>query len=70
MGAFFHLSYLYEKEIRIMVSPKIRVLPSGILSQTLDFCFGISIVEACYRLSSRKVDAQSMINWTIVSQLS
>jgi len=29
------------------------------------FCFGISIVETCYQLSSRKVDAQGVINWTV-----
>jgi len=34
------------------------------------FCFSISIVEMCYRLSSGKVDAQSVINWTVVGQLS
>jgi len=34
------------------------------------FRHGISIVEACYQLSSRKVDAQSVINWTVVGQLS
>ena len=31
---------------------------------------GISIVEACYQLGSRKVDAQSVINWAVVGQLS
>jgi len=30
---------------------------------------GCSIVEACYQRSSRKVDAQSVINWTVVDQL-
>jgi len=30
------------------------------------FRHGISIVETCYQLSSRKVDAQSVINWTVV----
>jgi len=34
------------------------------------FCFGISVVETCYQLSSRKVDAPSMINRTVVDQLS
>jgi len=34
------------------------------------FCFGILILETCYRLSLRKMDAQSMINGTVVSQLS
>jgi len=33
------------------------------------FCFGVSIVETCYRLSLRKVDARSVINWTVVDQL-
>ena len=31
---------------------------------------GISIVEACYQLSSRKMDAQRVINWAVVGQLS
>jgi len=31
---------------------------------------GISIIEACYQLSSRKADAQTVINWTVVGQLS
>ena len=30
----------------------------------------LSIVETCYQLSSRKVDAQSVINWTVGGQLS
>ena len=31
---------------------------------------GISTVEACYQLTARKVDAQSvMINWAVVGQL-
>ena len=30
------------------------------------FRHSISIVEACYQLSSRKVDAQSVINWAVV----
>jgi len=34
------------------------------------FCFGISIVKTCYQLSSRNVDAQGVINWTIVGHLS
>jgi len=31
------------------------------------FCFGVSIVEMCYQLSSRKVGVQSV---TVVGQLS
>ena len=34
------------------------------------FCFDVSIVEACCWLGSRKLDAQSVINWTVVGQLS
>jgi len=30
----------------------------------------LSIVETCYQLSSRKVDAQTVINWAVVDQLS
>ena len=30
----------------------------------------ISIVETCYQFSSRKVDAQSVINWAVVGHLS
>ena len=54
------------------VSTKIRELSSRNLCQTADLknFFGKSIVETCYRLSSRKLDAQSVINWTVVSQLS
>ena len=57
---------------KIQVSSKVRVglLPSGTLLQTLDSRYRISIVEACYQFSSRKVDAQSVINWTVVGQLS
>jgi len=34
------------------------------------FRHSISIVEACYQHSSRKVDDQGMINWTVIGQLS
>jgi len=58
----------------IQVPSKIRALPSGTLLQTRSglkkFRHSISIVETCYRLSSKKVDAQSVINWTVVGQLS
>ena len=53
---------LYYSEIR--VSAKIRLLSSGTLLQTL------SSWHIDRRLSSRKVDAQSVVNWTIVGQLS
>ena len=34
------------------------------------FRHGISIVETCYQLSLKKVDAQSVLNWFVVGQLS
>jgi len=42
------------------------VLKSGLRK----FRHGISITETCYQLSSRKVNAQSVINWAVVGQLS
>jgi len=47
-------------------SPWNFVLNSGLRK----FRHGISIVETCYQFSSRKVDAQSVINWAVVGQLS
>jgi len=48
----------------VWVPPTIRVLPSRTLLQTpdLEFRQSISIVETCYHLSARKVDAKSVIN--------
>ena len=34
------------------------------------FLHGISIVETCYQLRRRKVDADSVINWSVIGQLS
>jgi len=59
----------------ILVPPKIRVLPSGTLRQTLDFKKILPLhidrrnVLPSYQLSSRKMDARSVINWTVVSHL-
>jgi len=55
----------------IQVPSKIRVLPSGTFSPNSGlrkFRHSMSIVESCYQLSSRKVDAQNVINWTVVGQ--
>ena len=60
---------LCYKEIH--VSTKIRVLPSGTLSQTQDLeNFASAYIDRreVYQFSSRKVDAQSVINWTVVGQ--
>jgi len=56
------------KEIQVSNKNKGTFLLNFFL--TLKICRGISIVETCYKLSSRNVDAQSVINWTIVDQLS
>jgi len=56
----------------IQISTKIRVLPSGTFFMNFGhrkFCCDISIVVTCYQLSSRKVDAQIVINWTVIGQL-
>jgi len=42
------------------------VLNSGLRK----FRHGISIVETYYQLSSREVDAHSVINWAVIGQLS
>jgi len=60
------------------VYAKIRVLFTGTLSSTLELnvvmawkcCHGMSVVAACCQLTSTKMDAFSVINRTIVSQLS
>jgi len=54
----------------IRVLPKIRVFTTVSFIQTLKkFRHAISIVERCYQLSSTKVDAETVINWTIVVKL-
>ena len=61
---------LCSKKIRVY--PKIRVLPSGTLSQTpdLEILLGISIVVACYRLSSTTWRRSERDKLDIVGQLS
>jgi len=62
---------LREKEIR--VPSQIRVLPSGTLSQTPDLENFVSAYRSSKRvinLARRKVDVQSVIDWTVVGQLS
>ena len=72
-GWFWHESFLRPmccKEIQVTLN--VRVLPSGTLLQAL----GLENFATAYRsskraigLSSRMVDAESVINWTIVGQL-
>ena len=51
-----------QKHFAIEICPKLR-------TQT-KIGFSISIVKACYQRSSRKVDALSVINWTVFGQQS
>ena len=65
MGAFFHMSYTVLKGNSDIFKNKGTSLWNFVPNFGLrKFCFGTSIVETCYRLSSTKVDAQSVVNWT------
>jgi len=71
MWASLHPSYTVLKGNSVISKTKRTSLWNFVLnSRLITFCYDISIVETCYQLSSRKVDAQSMINWTVVGQLS
>jgi len=59
---------LYYKEIRVPPKNKGSSLWNFAHNSRLrKFRHDRSIVEACYQLSSRKVDSQSMMNWTVSS---
>jgi len=64
LGASFHISYTLCYQMGTSLWN--FALDAGLRK----FRHSTSIVEACYQLSSRKVDAQSVINWTVVGQLS
>ena len=69
METSFLLSILHcWKEIQVSTKTGLRVLPSGTLFYTPDekFCNSVSIVATCCQLSSTKVDACFIINWTVV----
>jgi len=71
MWASFHPSYTVLKGNSVISKNKGTSLWNFVLiSRLRKFRHGISIVETCYQLSSRKVDAQSVINWAVVGQLS
>jgi len=60
----FHPSYTVLKGNSVISKNKGTSLWNFFLNSRLrKFRHGISIVETCYQLSSRKVDAQSVINW-------
>jgi len=71
VGASFHPSYTVLKGNSVISKNKGTSLWNFVLKSGLrKFRHGISIVETCYQLSSRKVDAHSVINWAVVGQLS
>jgi len=70
-SASFHPSYTVLSGNSVHFKNKGTSLWNSVPNSRLKkFCFGILIVETCYQLSTRKVDAQSVINWTVVGQLS
>jgi len=67
MGASFCQSYTVLKGNSGISKYKGTSLWNFVLNFGLrKFCFGISVVETCYQLSSRKLGAQSVIHWTVV----
>ena len=73
MLAFFHPSCTVLKGNLVMSKNKGTSLWNYVLNSGFRKCrHGIdrSIVETCYQLSSRKVDAQTVINWAVVGQRS
>jgi len=71
MQASFHPSYTVLKGNSVISKNNGTFLWNFVVNSGLrKFRHGISIVETCYQLSSRKVDAQSVINWAVVGQLS
>jgi len=65
----FHPSYTVLKVNSVISRNKGTSLWNVVLNSGLrTFHHGISIVETCYQLSSRKVDAHSVINWAVVGQ--
>jgi len=70
MGAFFDLSYTVIKKFSYLQKNGTSLWNYTLNSGLRKFRHSASIVEARYQLSSRKVDAQSAINWAVVGQLS
>ena len=68
--ASFHQSYTVLKGNPVISKNKRTSLWNFVLKSGLrKFRHGISIVETCYQLSSRMVDADSVIIWAVVGQL-
>jgi len=56
--------------VNIRPCPKTVLVVAGTVLKTLKVSLRISIVGTLHQLSSRKADAQSVINWTVGGQLS
>jgi len=70
-GASFHLSYTALKRNSGIFKNNGTFLWNFVQNSGLGkFFFWISIVDTCYRLTSREVDAQRVINRTVVGRLS
>jgi len=70
-GTSFHVSYIVLKGNSGIFKHNGNFLWYFVQNSRLrKICIGTSVVEKCYRLSSTKVDAQSVINWAVVDQLS
>ena len=74
-AGFWHVSFLppvlHCVKKSVISKNKGTFLKNFVLNSGLrKFRHGISIFETCYQLSSRKVDAHSVINWAVVGQLS
>ena len=67
MCASFHPSYVHcvKRKFGYLQNKGASLWNFFLNSGLRKFRHGISIVETCYQRSSRKVDAQSVINWAV-----
>jgi len=71
MRSSLHPFYTVLKGNSVISKNKDTSVWNSVLNSGLrKFRDSISIVETCYQLSSRKVDAHNVINWAVVGQLS
>jgi len=61
---------LCYKEIHVTTKNNGTFLNCVLNSRVRKFCHCVSMVETCYQLSWTMVDAQRVINWTVIGQLS
>ena len=79
-SAHLHIAQLMPLQLTVSCFSKIQIgfivlVPAHLGSpgqravKRVCVCVCISIIKTCYQLGMRKVDAQSVINWTVVGQL-